>query len=261
MFVHWLCDWTSVCYRLRQGHGDSFLCFRPPVSSLLFITPLSFSLFSEIITAAARLKATSKKKSDSVGKAHWWLTQRVAQNTFKVSGKQKMCDFHQLTTAETGQVCLSVNTGGALSAWKYYSVHSSHTDYTSSFMLTAQQLSVNGSAHGCLPEFFFLFQVSSVSTFFLTHTAGGEHTAGHTEWTNATLTFQSLRAHFDSDNRRAAKILLVLHFHSHKMAISVIIFYSHVTPPPCFILHIKVEQGAFRTVSHSLIANIWHVIF
>lgn len=152
--------------RLRQGHGDSFLCFRPPVSSLLFITPLSFSLFSEIITAAARLKATSKKKSDSVGKAHWWLTQRVAQNTFKVSGKQKMCDFHQLTTAETGQVCLSVNTGGALSAWKYYSVHSSHTDYTSSFMLTAQQLSVNGSAHGCLPEFFFLFQVSSVSTFF-----------------------------------------------------------------------------------------------
>lgn len=166
MFVHWLCDWTSVCYRLHQGHGDSFLCFRPPVSSLLFITPLSFSLFSEIITAAARLKATSQKKSDSVGKAHWWLTQRVAQNTFKVSGKQKMCDFHQLTTAETGQVCLSVNTGGALSAWKYYSVHSSHTDYTSSFMLTAQQLSVNGSAHGCLPEFFFLFQVSSVSTFF-----------------------------------------------------------------------------------------------
>lgn len=166
MFVHWLCDWTSVCYRLRQGHGDSFLCFRPPVSSLLFITPLSFSLFSEIITAAARLKATSKKKSDSVGKAHWWLTQRVAQNTFKVSGKQKMCDFHQLTTAETGQVCLSVNTGGALSAWKYYSVHSSHTDYTSSFMLTAQQLSVNGSAHGCLPEFFFYSKYHQFLPFF-----------------------------------------------------------------------------------------------
>lgn len=107
-----------------------------------------------------------------------------------------------------------------------------------------------------LARVLFLFQVSSVSTFFLTHTAGGEHTAGHPEWTNATLTFQSLRAHFDSDNRRAAKILLVLHFHSHKMAISVIIFYSHVTPPPCFILHIKVEQGAFRTFSHSLIANI-----
>lgn len=97
-----------------------------------------------------------------------------------------------------------------------------------------------------------------------THTAGGEHTAGHPEWTNATLTFQSLRAHFDSDNRRAAKILLVLHFYqfnSHKMAISGIILLSHVTPPPCFILHIKVEQGAFRTFSHSLIANIWHVIF
>lgn len=85
-----------------------------------------------------------------------------------------------------------------------------------------------------LARVLFLFQVSSVSTFFLTHTAGGEHTAGHPEWMNATLTFQSLRAHFDSDNRRAAKILLVLHFHSHKMAISVIIFYSHVTHATMF---------------------------
>ena len=156
MFVHWLCDWTSVYYRLHQGHGDSFLCFRPPVSSLLFITQLSFSLFSESSQLPrASERSPKKKKSDSVGKAHWWLTQRVAQNTFKVSGKQKMCNFHQLTTTETGQVCLSVNTGGALSAWKYCSVHSSHTDYTSSFMLTARQLSVNGSVHGCCQSSFF----------------------------------------------------------------------------------------------------------
>lgn len=166
MFVHWLCDWTSVCQDYAKVTGTVFFAFAR-LFPLYFSSPHSHFLFSPKSSQLPRAsKRRPKKKSDSVGKAHWWLTQRVAQNTFKVSGKQKMCDFHQLTTAETGQVCLSVNTGGALSAWKYYSVHSSHTDYTSSFMLTAQQLSVNGSAHGCLPEFFFLFQVSSVSTFF-----------------------------------------------------------------------------------------------
>lgn len=115
-----------------------------------FHRQLYLSLLSESLQPLHASKCCSKKiwQRWRVGElSDSWPTESYRHfcNVLKL----KFWDLQQqqLTAAEIGQVCLSVNTGRTLSARKYCSVHSSHIYCTSSLKLTVQLISMNCSAY------------------------------------------------------------------------------------------------------------------
>lgn len=181
--------------------------------------------------------------------------------------KLKLRDLQLLTAAETGQVCLSVNAGRARSARKYHPVYSSHIDYTSSFMLTAQLLSVNHSAYRHSESFYFIPVCISL------HLLKSKLALQVFNRQQDTLSGRQRNWHFRVDKLHAAKLLYTSHlgvFAQNSLSIiniktrevvcdvlfmrcvcGVLYVYSNFshhftfscrTPPPRFLPHTKVEN-------------------